>query len=93
MGPEDPCGIFLAGGDRTGMVEQRAEHAALDPHIDAEHILAQEVEKGAPCRMLGEGDAALVSRCRPGMLAKPGIIREHARIGRQELRLVAMDRC
>ena len=75
------------------MVEQRAEHAALDPHIDAEHILAQEVEKGAPGRMLGEGDAALVPRRRPGMLAKPGIIREHARIGRQELRLVAMDCC
>ena len=40
--------------------------------------------------MLGECDAALVSRRRPGMFAKPGILRQHARIGRQELRLVAM---
>ena len=42
--------------------------------------------------MLGECDAALVTGCRPRMLAKPRIIREHARVGRQELRLVAMDR-
>ena len=42
--------------------------------------------------MLGEGDAALVSWCRPGVLAKPGIVREHARVGRQELSLIAMDR-
>ena len=41
--------------------------------------------------MLGEGDAALVPRRRPGMLAKPGIVREHPRIGRQQLCLVAMD--
>ena len=69
MGAEDARGVFLAFRDGTGMVEQRAEHAALDTHVDAEGILAEEVEERASGRMLGEGDSALMSGRRPRMLA------------------------
>ena len=40
MGAEHARGILLALGDRSGMVEQRAERAALDAHVDAKHVLA-----------------------------------------------------
>src|SRR5262245_54218766 len=59
---EDPCSLRLTFGDRPGMVEQRAKRAALDPHVDTKDVLAQEVEERSPRRMLGECDAALMTR-------------------------------
>ena len=84
--------VLLAVGHRAGMVEQRAERAALDAHVGAEQVLAHEVEERAPGGQLGERDAALVARRRPRMLAQLRVHGQRPRIGRQELRLVAVDR-
>ena len=37
---EHARGVLLALGDRPRMVEQRAQCAALDAHVNAKHILA-----------------------------------------------------
>ena len=88
---EHPRRVLLAVGDRAGVVEQRAQHAALDAHVGAEQVLAHEVEERTPGGKLGERDAALVARRRPRVLAQPRVLGHRPRIGRQDLRLVAAD--
>ena len=83
--------VLLAAGDRTGVVQQRAERAAFDTHIDSEHVFAHEIEERAAGRDFGECDAALVARRRPGMFAQHGVVGDCARERRQNLRGIAMD--
>ena len=84
--------VFLALRHHAGVIEQRAERAALDAHVDAEHVLAHEVEERAARGQLGERDAALVAGRRPRVLAQPRVLGQRPRIRRQNLRLVALDR-
>ena len=82
---EHPRRVLLALRDRAGVVEQRAERAALDAHVGAKQVLAHEVEERAPGRQLGERDAALVARRRPRVLAQLRVRRQRPRVGRQDL--------
>ena len=89
---EHSRGVLLALRHHAGVVEQRAERAALDAHVGAEQVLAHEVEERAPGGQLGEGDAALVARRRPRVLAQLRVQRQRPRVRRQQLRAVALDR-
>ncbi len=92
MRAKDARRVFLALVYRAGVVEQRAEGAALDTHVYAENIFTQKVEEHSPGGKLGEGDAALVAGGRPRVLAQLRVRGERSRVRRQELRLVALDR-
>ena len=92
MRAEDARRVLLALGHHARMVEERPERAALDAHVGAEEVLAHEIEEGAAGGQLGEGDAALVSGRRPGVLAQLRVHRERARVRRQQLGAVALDR-
>jgi hypothetical protein len=62
---KNACRVFLAVGDRAGMVKQRAQRAALNAHVDAKHVLAQEIVERAPGWKLGECNSTLMTRRRP----------------------------
>ena len=81
---EHPRDVLLALSDRAEVPEQRAQRAALDPHVGPEDVLAVEVEERPPDRGLEETGAALVSRSGPRVLALPVILRQRRGKGRQQ---------
>ena len=92
MRAEHARDVALALPDRAEVPEQRAQRAALDPHVGPEEVLAVEVEERAPDGDLRKRDAALVSRGRPGVLALPVVRRQRRGERRQQPLDVALDR-
>ncbi len=88
---EDPRGIPLARPHRAGVPEQRAKRAALDAHVRAKYVLAVEIEEQAPERRFEERHAALMTRCRPGILALAVIAHERGGIRRQQVFEIPVD--
>ncbi|MNZ92395.1 hypothetical protein D3C78_1114190 [compost metagenome] len=74
------------------MVEHRAEVAALDAAVGTEQVFAKEIEEHPADRRLGEGDAALVPRRRPGVLLLQGVAQQRIGERRQQVFEVALDR-
>ena len=70
VGAEDARGVSLAGGDRAGVVEQRAERADRHRDIGAQRVLAEELVEHLPDRALPEADAAPV----PGRVPRIGAV-------------------
>ena len=92
MRAEDAGGVALARADGAQVTEQRAQGRALDPHVGAEQVLAVVIEERAPDRRLEEGDAALMTRRGPGVLAVAVVARERGGERRQQALDVALNR-
>ena len=89
---EDARGVALALADRAAVAEHRAERAALDAHVGAKQVLAEEVEEHAADRRFQERDAALVAGRGPRVLALAVVARQRGGVRRQQRLDVTLDR-
>ncbi len=65
IGVEDPRGVALGRGDRTGVVEELAQFVHGVAHVGAQHVLAEELVEHLADRALEERDAARMARAMP----------------------------
>ena len=84
--------IALALADRAAVAEHRAERTALDAHVGAKQVLAEEVEERAADRRLQECDAALMAGRCPRVFALAIVARQRRGIGRQQVGKVTLHR-
>ena len=70
---------------RPAMIEKRAEIASFDPAVGAKQVLAEEIEEYPSYRRLGEGNSALVTGRRPGVLVGLAVTQQGVGKRRQEL--------
>ncbi len=73
---EDACGVALAGGHRSAVIEQLAQLVDRVAHVRAQHVLAEELVEHLPDRAFQERHAAGVAGAMPGVGAILGVIEQ-----------------